>query len=147
MKILLVDDEPQYRVLLRSILQEDGHEVLDASDGREAYVKLGRVAVDLVISDVYMPEMDGIKLHAKVRETPGMEGLPFLFVSAYDDPHTQGAVKDPRRDGFFRKGRPVSLLREWVKFLLTPYSRRTGPPPGEGRTRRLDDRKDRTSTA
>jgi len=59
-------------------------------------------------------------------------GLPFLFVLGYDDPHTQGAVKTRGATGSSAKGRPVSLLREWVKFLLTPYSRRNRPPPGEG---------------
>src|SRR5512139_3405089 len=107
MKILIVDDEPQYRILLRNILQDEGHEVLDAADGEEALGKMARLKVDLVVSDVYMPIMDGVKLHRTIRGIPGYEKLPFLFVSAYDDVHTRATVKDPRFEGFVRKGKPV----------------------------------------
>jgi CheY-like chemotaxis protein len=129
MRVLIVDDEPQYRLLLRNILQDEGYEVFDAADGDEALVKMSRVKVDMIISDVYMPMMDGVKLHRTIRSIPGYEKLPFLFVSAYDDYHTQEAVRDPRCEGFLRKGRPVELLLEWVAYLATPENRRTTPPP------------------
>jgi two-component system, OmpR family, alkaline phosphatase synthesis response regulator PhoP len=129
MRILIVDDEPQYRLLLRNVLQDEGYEVFDAADGDEAMTKMSRVKVDMIISDVYMPIMDGVKLHRTVREIPGYEKLPFLFVSAYDDHHTQEAVKNPRCEGFLRKGKPVHLLLAWVSYLLTPEERRASHPP------------------
>ena len=129
MKILIVDDEPQYRLLLRNVLQDEGYEVFDGGDGDEALTKMSRVKVDMIISDVYMPIMDGVKLHRTIRAIPGYERLPFLFVSAYDDQHTQQAVKDPRCEGFLRKGKPVGLLLEWVAYLLTPENRRGALPP------------------
>jgi DNA-binding NtrC family response regulator len=59
--ILVIDDEPAVRRSLTKILQLDGHEVLEAADGRAA-LDLGREhTVDAVITDVYMPEMDGIE--------------------------------------------------------------------------------------
>ncbi len=131
MKILVVDDEAQYRFLVRTVLQDEGHEVLDAADGEEALVKMARVKVDLVVLDVYMPVMDGIKLHRTIREIPGYERLPFLFVSGYDDPHTRGAVKDPRYEGFLKKGKPAGLLLEWIRFLSTPADQRPKLPPTE----------------
>jgi CheY-like chemotaxis protein len=140
MKILIVDDEPQYRLLLRNVLQDEGYEVFDAGDGDEAMTKMARVKVDMIISDVYMPIMDGVKLHRTIRAIPGYEKLPFLFVSAYDDQHTQDAVKDPRCEGFLRKGKPVGLLLDWVKYLLTPEDRRGAlPPSSTGSAQRSQD--------
>jgi putative two-component system response regulator len=60
-KLLIVDDEPQNLLLLRAMLEKIGHEVREASNGREALAVLDR-SVDLVLSDVMMPEMDGFTL-------------------------------------------------------------------------------------
>jgi CheY-like chemotaxis protein len=56
--------------------------------------------MDLIISDIYMPVMDGFKLRNAVREMPGWVTLPFLFLSGYDDQYTLEAVKDPKIEGF-----------------------------------------------
>ncbi|MBP1655033.1 MAG: response regulator receiver sensor signal transduction histidine kinase [Bacteroidetes bacterium] len=129
MTILVVDDEPDYRLVIRSILSAEGHAVVLAEDGVEALEKLEEGAVDLVIADIYMPRMDGIKFHRKVRSLPRFEKLPFLFVSAFDDQHTMSAVKDPRYDGFLKKGRPIEELLEWVSYLSIPDDRRPKVPP------------------
>jgi CheY-like chemotaxis protein len=115
MTVLVVDDEPEYRLIMRSVLMSEGWEVLLAENGEEALEKLREMKVDLVISDIYMPIMDGIKFHRTVRALPEFEKLPFLFVSAFDDQHTLDAVKDPRYEGFLRKARPVEELIEWIQ--------------------------------
>ena len=124
MTVLVVDDEPAYRMLLRELLMADGSEVLTAENGEEALRKLAVVQPDIVISDMYMPIMDGAKLHHAVREMPRYEKLPFLFVSGYEDEFTLGAVRDPRYDGFFKKGRPLPELMQWIKYLTTPEEKR-----------------------
>ncbi len=130
MTILVVDDEPEYRMIMRSVLMAEGYDVLLAEHGEEALEKLKEAKVDLVISDIYMPVMDGIKFHRTVRATPEIDTLPFLFVSAYDDQHTLDAVKDPRFEGFLRKARPVEELIEWINYLTTPEEKRPKSPPG-----------------
>lgn len=130
MTILVVDDEPDYRIVIRSILGAEGHAVVLAEDGVEALEKLDEAPVDLVIADIYMPRMDGIKFHRKLRSLPRFEKLPVLFVSAFDDVHTMSAVKDPRYDGFLKKGRPIEELLEWVVYLATPEDKRPKMPPG-----------------
>ncbi len=129
MTILVVDDEPEYRLIMRSVLMAEGYDVLLAEHGEEALEKLKEAKVDLVISDIYMPVMDGIRFHRTVRTTPEIETLPFLFVSAYDDQHTLDAVKDPRLEGFLRKARPVEELLEWIVYLTTPEEKRPKSPP------------------
>ena len=109
--------------------------MLLAENGEEALQKLKETTTDLVISDIYMPVMDGIKFHRTVRATPELETLPFLFVSAYDDQHTLDAVKDPRYEGFLRKARPIEELIEWINYLTTPEEKRPKSPPGGSRSR------------
>jgi CheY-like chemotaxis protein len=130
--ILVVDDEPEYRLMLKSVLNIEGHEVITAENGAEGLKTLRMSDIDLVISDVYMPVMDGPRFHRAVRAEPQWITLPFLFVSAYDDDHTLESVKDPRYDGFFRKAGPLEMLFEWITFLTTPVERRTMPRPRMG---------------
>ena len=130
MTILVVDDEPEYRLIMRSVLMAEGYDVLLAENGEDGLQKLKETTTDLVISDIYMPVMDGIKFHRTVRATPELETLPFLFVSAYDDQHTLDAVKDPRYEGFLRKARPVEEMIEWIQYLTTPEEKRPKSPPG-----------------
>jgi len=144
MNILVVDDEPEYRLIMRSVLMSEGNDVLLAENGEEALEKLKESKVDLVISDIYMPIMDGIRFHRTVRAMPEFEKLPFLFISAYDDQHTVDAVKDPRYEGFLRKARPVEELMEWVQYLSTPEEKRPKMPPGGLRSRAKEQT--RTST-
>ena len=135
MTILVVDDEPEYRLIMRSVLMAEGWDVLLAENGEEGMNKLRESKVDLVISDIYMPLMDGIKFHRTLRATPEFAKVPFLFVSAYDDQHTLDAVKDPRYDGFLRKARPVEELIEWITYLTLPEEKRAKLPPGGTRSR------------
>jgi two-component system, sensor histidine kinase and response regulator len=132
MTILVVDDEPEYRLVLRSVLTAEGYSVVLAENGEEGLKRLRETPVDLVICDIYMPVMDGIRLHRSVREDPAMAAIPFLFVSGYDDQHTMDAVKDPRHDGFLRKARPLEELKEWIEYLTTPVDRRRRPRPRSG---------------
>ncbi len=135
-RVLVVDDEPEYRQLVQTLLTSEGYEVVVAANGREALERLEEQPIDFVVSDIYMPIMDGIKLHRAVRANPRWEKLPFLFVSAYDDRHTSNNVRDARCDGFLKKARPVGELLDWVEYLMTPEEKRLPSMlPGGARSR------------
>lgn len=82
MKILIVDDDPRLRDLLRLTLERAGHAVAAACDGRAALVALSREAPDLVILDVGLPEMDGFETCRRMRAA---SEVPILFLTARDD--------------------------------------------------------------
>ena len=67
-RILVVDDDTMVRVTIRASLLRAGHEVLEAGDGHEAIGVLEKAEVDLVVSDIIMPEVDGIGLLLKLRK-------------------------------------------------------------------------------
>ena len=75
-RILVVDDEPNARAALRTILAEEGYELAEATDGAEALAVLPAFAPDLVLCDVRMPRMDGLTLLARARE----QGSDAVFV-------------------------------------------------------------------
>jgi CheY-like chemotaxis protein len=132
MTILIVDDESSYRFLLADYLGNQKWTVLSAADGSEGLEVLQRTeGIDMVISDVYMPIMDGLKFYKKLREIPRFKQLPFLFLSAYDDEFTVSAVKACRSVGFMRKGRPMEELNNWIRFLMTPIEQRGGFFPND----------------
>lgn len=132
MNILLVDDEAVQRLLIGDILEDQGWNVICAESGVDALEKLASETIDLIISDVYMPVMDGLKFHSTVRTMPGKQDLPFLFISAFDDQYTRDAVKNPKVEGFLKKGFTADTLKAWVSYLSTPMEKRVHlPHPGE----------------
>ena len=66
--ILIIDDEDSVREMLRRLLERVGHTVYEAADGKTALRMYARNPTDLVITDIYMPEMDGIEFLIRVRE-------------------------------------------------------------------------------
>jgi CheY-like chemotaxis protein len=82
-RVLIVDDDPQMRVLLREILSEEGYQILEATDGKQALELIHQQPVDLLITDRAMPVMDGMELLEKLREEK--RAIPALVISAYGD--------------------------------------------------------------
>lgn len=80
-KILLVDDEKDIIEFLQYNLEHEGFEVITAYSGYEALQKVEQKP-DLVILDVMMPGMDGFTVCKKIRESPGFENLPVVFLTA-----------------------------------------------------------------
>ena len=131
MNILVVDDEISYRQLLLTFLKMQGFTVFTAADGLEALKQLSETQIDFIISDIYMPLMDGLKLHAKVREISDYKTIPFLFISGYSDQNTLAALPKTKNDGFIQKTQPLTLLMQWIHYLMTPEEKRPSTPPIE----------------
>lgn len=77
-KILIVDDDPYIRELVRKILQNSGFEAIEAFDGRDALTKID--GCDCAVVDIMMPKMDGYELVEKLRKY--FENLPVLMLTA-----------------------------------------------------------------
>jgi CheY-like chemotaxis protein len=82
MKVLIVDDIPVNRKLLRAILQEGGHSAIEAADGVEALALLEKTGADAVISDILMPHMDGYLLCCEIRNDKRFRDVPFIIYTA-----------------------------------------------------------------
>src|SRR5512136_998303 len=100
MRILLVDDEQGYLNVMGDLLRDYGYEVILAHDGKQAREALEVEQVDLIISDVFMPTLDGVRFHSYVRDFTDSSDVPFIFMSGYDDEQTQNLLVDPKLDFF-----------------------------------------------
>ena len=80
-RILVVDDEPAQRSILRRIFERAGHEVADAGDGAAALRAVGKSAPDLVVTDMMMPVIGGAELIRRLRCDPATAGIPILAAS------------------------------------------------------------------
>ena len=68
-KILLVEDEERVRALLKGVLESNGYEVQEASSGKEALQSYARSPPDLILTDLVMPDMEGIELITRIRKS------------------------------------------------------------------------------
>ena len=79
--ILVVDDEESHRMMLRAHLEEEGFELVDASDGREAVDRVSERFFDLVLMDIRMPKMDGMEALKQIRQISST--IPVVIMTAY----------------------------------------------------------------
>jgi DNA-binding response OmpR family regulator len=82
MKILIVDDDQNILRLYKEELEEDGYDIVTASNGREAMEQFEKEAPDLVTLDILLPDIDGIKLLRQMKEK--RPRLPVIMSTAYD---------------------------------------------------------------
>ena len=80
--ILVVEDSITSRTLIKNILEASGYIVKTAVDGMEGFTLLKTADVDLVVSDIEMPRMNGFELAEKVRAEPTFASLPFILCSS-----------------------------------------------------------------
>lgn len=82
-RVLVVDDEPDVREVLRRALSHWGYEVMEAGDGSEALEKCSWALPDIVLMDVAMPVMDGFQALRKLRESPSFGSTPVVLVTTH----------------------------------------------------------------
>ena len=102
--ILIVDDEPNYLIVLSELLREEGFEVYTAPGGKEALEVVSEVDLDLAISDMQMPEMDGLQLLAEIKKINAE--LPVIIVTAYAE--IEKAVTAMQSGAFSYLAKPFS---------------------------------------
>ncbi len=126
-RILVVDDEPTIRALVRDVLEEEGHEVLLADDGYAGLRMIEQHRPDCVVLDVMMPGLDGHSVLQRVRASQRGSAVPVVMLTAAaDDRHAWQAWTEGV-DYFLPKPfEPVELLR----FLDTLFEPQHTPLAG-----------------
>jgi CheY-like chemotaxis protein len=84
-RVLVVDDERLNRTVLRAALAKQGHDVVEAVDGREALDRLAEAPIDVVLLDIMMPVMDGYATLAAIKADPELARIPVIIISGVDD--------------------------------------------------------------
>ena len=116
--ILIVDDSISIRQSVRFVLEENGYTVYEAGDGLEGLKRLEEQKVQLIITDVNMPNMDGLTFVKKIRQTDGIKFIPILVLTT----ESQGAVVDEGKKagatGWIVKPFNNDKLLETIKKVL-----------------------------
>ena len=117
-KILIAEDNPVNRELLRELLEMRGHTVAEACDGEEALGMMEQSQPDLVLLDIGMPLLDGFAVIRKIRENPRFASMPVVAVTAYAMQGDREKILSSKFDGYLSK--PVdarSLVQELDRVL------------------------------
>ncbi|PZV12253.1 MAG: hybrid sensor histidine kinase/response regulator [Pseudanabaena sp.] len=116
-RLLIVDDVPDNLFLVRTILEEEGYEIITLSNGQDALKVIETEPPDLILLDVMMPVMDGYEVTRRIRAMKDLPFIPILLITAYD---RANAVKglDLGADEFIRKPIEADELLARVRSLL-----------------------------
>lgn len=80
-RIMIVDDSMTIRMMLNMTLTDAGYEVIEARNGREALILLSEASVDMLVTDLNMPHLDGIDLATAARRLPGGRFMPIIMLT------------------------------------------------------------------
>lgn len=116
--VLVVDDDPFNRRILVRALQKDGHETVEASDGREALSVLAAVEPDVMLLDIKMPELDGFGVLAAMKDMPRVAATPVIMISAVEEQDAVVRCIEMGADDFLPKPADVTILRARVNAGL-----------------------------
>jgi type IV pilus assembly protein PilB len=116
-RILIADDDPQMRRLVRSILERDGYEVTEAADGLDALDQVESKSFDLMVLDVDMPRLDGLGVLEELRARVATSGVPVIVLTARTD-DTESRVLDLGAQDFLTKPVQAQSLQARVKAVL-----------------------------
>ncbi len=115
-KILVVDDEERIRALLVDTLAALGYHTMGAKGADEALSVLSKEKVDLVITDVRMPKVNGLSLLKNIKNLDPL--LPVLIITGYNFAHTKDQALESGADGFLAKPFRIGKVEELIKKSL-----------------------------
>jgi DNA-binding response OmpR family regulator len=124
MRILLVDDDEGFLDMMEGVLREKGYDVVTAQDGKQAREALEGEKMDLIVSDVFMPTLDGVRFHSFVRAYTDARDVPFIFISGHDNEHLRGLAAESPNDYFLRKPAPIEDILALIDKVIRTSTKR-----------------------
>ena len=129
--ILLVEDEARTRNAFADALRNESHEVIQAADGDQALFLLCKYHVDLIITDVVMPRLNGFDLIGKIRAV--CPDVPILIISAYASQYSE-KIPDKKAKFLKKPIDPPELIAAVQRLLPTPRSKIRSKTPRSARS-------------
>jgi len=117
-RVLVVDDSTTARAFVKAALARSGLNILEASSGTEALALLGAQSIDLVITDVVMPDVDGYELVRRIRKNPRTSGIPVLLLTSRGDVADKVAGFEAGADDYMVKPFEPAELEVRARALL-----------------------------
>jgi signal transduction histidine kinase len=117
-RILIVDDDPIVRSLMRDALEDEGFTVVEAEDGVEACRLCEERLPVLLVVDVVMPQMDGFELCRELRNRPATKDVPILIATGLDDVRSVAKAYDAGATDFIAKPVNWLILNHRIRYML-----------------------------
>ena len=124
-KVLIVDEEPDMRQFVQAALEEDGYQLIFATNGQEGVEKARAESPDLIVMDVQMPKKDGLSALYDLRQDPDTKAIPVVFLTGIAErtgvhfsAKTVEEYMGERPDAFLDKPVAPEQLRQTVQQLL-----------------------------
>jgi CheY-like chemotaxis protein len=118
-KLLIADDEPGIRRLVRVTLESDSYEIVEAADGEEALALARQHLPDLILLDVMMPKRSGLDVCRILKDDPITAGIAIIMLTARAQDSDIREGQEAGSDGYFMKPfSPVALMRKVDEVLF-----------------------------
>ncbi|MBI5884108.1 MAG: response regulator [Elusimicrobia bacterium] len=124
--ILIVDDEPEIATLLRVVLEKDGFDIMEASNGQIALERLGidppkpgTILPDLIVLDIMMPVMDGYALNTRLQADPTAKSIPVVVLTAKGQKMRDLFEVAPNVAAYLQKPFDPKTLRELIAGIIS----------------------------
>lgn len=111
--LLIVDDDPQVRKLLETLLQHEGYLTLSAGSGEEALQSVAKQPPDLILLDVMMPGLDGYEVASRLKGDEATAGIPIIMLSALSESSARVSGLETGAEEFISK--PVERVELWLR--------------------------------
>ncbi len=120
-KILIADDKGSSRELMRTLLEHEGYEIVEAGDGQEALEVARATAPDLVLLDIHMPVLDGYGAVRAMRSDEKLKGLPIVALTASAMHSDRDRVLQAGFTAYITKPVSLRVLRQELAQLLDEH--------------------------
>jgi len=117
-RILIADDDPDMRHLLRLILRRRGYQIIEARDGQETLARASEERPDLILLDIMMPRMSGFEVCRRLQADKGTVHIPIIFLTAKSDPVSRHkGLRLGARDFISKMVGPKQLIKQIEQIL------------------------------
>ena len=125
MRILVVDDDKTTRKMLYLILKSKGYDVVTAENGMDGLQKLGLEQINLILTDMNMPYMDGIEFTKQVRANPDFSDIPIVMLTTEaDEEEKQRAYKAGVDDYLVKPATAEEIVDSMKKIMKKIFGKR-----------------------
>ncbi len=119
--ILLIDDDKLILMTLKRLLTKEGYKITTAQSGAAALIRIGEADFDLIISDIKMPDMDGVETVSKIRQylaQNGKKSIPEIFITAYAKEEIYQKALSLKAGGYIEKPFDIKTLLQTTKEAM-----------------------------
>ena len=117
-QVLYVEDNAENRMLVRRVLEAEGYSVTEAVDGPSGLEIAAQIRPDIILLDICLPEMDGYDLARRFRDTPDLQQIPILAITAKVMKGDREETLAAGCDGYIQKPIDVDRLPDQVRAAL-----------------------------